>query len=417
MVNGDLRSSVLDHIYTNIKHYTKEIIDSNISDHMAISINIFTPNNPEMKSSKLILRDWSRYSREKYSDELNFSMNRFTPMSIDEHEDFLSLDLMIALNKIAPEKKTMTSKTGIDYSPKVKSLKKKKSNMLKKVRRNDDFGLMKEARALDKQIQKTMTNEGINKIRNVLRTGSQKDFWKSVNLAQNKPTNCLPQTVSNEGTNANSNIEKAQLFMDFFLSKTNIQRNIGNAYDGKTLLNPVADPIFTEERLDRAIKEIKPKHSYGYNRIPMRALLDSYQKSKPIILSLFKKIEQSGEVPTKWKISRIIPIFKKGDRSQAQNYRPISNLCSIAKLMERIILLHMLDQAYQSNVDLTGPSQFGFKKNSNTATLSLLLQQKIAKCLERNELVGMASLDLTAAFDSNHLLNYTQLAYWKKAIC
>jgi hypothetical protein len=151
--------------------------------------------------------------------------------------------------------------------------------------------------------------------------------------------------------------------------------------------------------LDKAFQNTKSKPCYGYDRVPMRVLKDAYVILKPTLLGLFGKIEKEGKIPQKWKISRVVPLFKKGERTNATNYRPISNVCSLAKLMERMILLNLEEMAEESNVNLTGKNQFGFKKNTSTSTLALVLQEKIARFLDNNEEIGVASLDMSAAFD------------------
>ena len=52
---------------------------------------------------------------------------------------------------------------------------------------------------------------------------------------------------------------------------------------------------------------------------------------------LFKLCLSKCSIPSKWKIHRIIPIFKAGDKTSVQNYWPISFLCCVSKVLERLI--------------------------------------------------------------------------------
>lgn len=90
---------------------------------------------------------------------------------------------------------------------------------------------------------------------------------------------------------------------------------------------------------------------------------------------------------------------KKGDRSEFANYRPIANLCSIAKIFEKCVLRRMLDIAKDSQMDLTGEEQHGFKKNRSTVTAGLSLQHTISSILDEGLIAGGVSLDLSCAFD------------------
>ena len=114
---------------------------------------------------------------------------------------------------------------------------------------------------------------------------------------------------------------------------------------------------------------------------------------------MFSKIYHRNEIPTQWKIAKVNPIFKKGDKSEISNYRPISNLCCTSKIFEKLILKRIIDIQEQNKVDLTGHQQHGFKKNKNTSSAGLVLQSIIAKHVDCDKFVVMASLDLSAAFD------------------
>jgi hypothetical protein len=114
----------------------------------------------------------------------------------------------------------------------------------------------------------------------------------------------------------------------------------------------------------------------------------------------FQLIYETKQIPDQWKIAKVTPIPKKGSKNELANYRPISNLCSMSKIYEKLILKRVIELQEMFNVDFTGNQQHGFKKNKSTATAGLVLQSIIADHVDINELVGMASLDLSAAFDT-----------------
>ena len=60
--------------------------------------------------------------------------------------------------------------------------------------------------------------------------------------------------------------------------------------------------------------------------------------SLPSLTVLFNKIYSTGLLPDQWKVSKIVPIFKKGNKDEIENYRPIANLCSMSKVFEKLIL-------------------------------------------------------------------------------
>ena len=98
-------------------------------------------------------------------------------------------------------------------------------------------------------------------------------------------------------------------------------------------------------------------------------------------------------------MARTIPIHKKGPKKDIENYRPIANLCSASKIFEKLILRRINEIAEENKVDITNTRQHGYKKTKGTLTLGLELQSIIARALDENNHVLMASLDLSAAFD------------------
>ena len=148
------------------------------------------------------------------------------------------------------------------------------------------------------------------------------------------------------------------------------------------------------------VASLKVKNAEGYDRIPQRIIKDGINHLIAPLSMLFKLIYETKQIPDQWKIAKVTPIPKKGSKNELANYRPISNLCSMSKIYEKLILKRVIELQEMFNVDFTGNQQHGFKKNKSTATAGLVLQSIIADHVDINELVGMASLDLSAVFDT-----------------
>jgi hypothetical protein len=93
----------------------------------------------------------------------------------------------------------------------------------------------------------------------------------------------------------------------------------------------------TNKEVKNIVKSLKWKYSYGYDEIPQHIL----KISLPFILAPLtykcNKLFSLGVFPLRLKYSQISPIFKKGDRTDIANYRPISLLTSFSKIFERVI--------------------------------------------------------------------------------
>ena len=111
---------------------------------------------------------------------------------------------------------------------------------------------------------------------------------------------------------------------------------------------------------------------------------------------IFNLSIQQGVVPSKWKASNVVPVFKKGDKQDVSNYRPISLLPILSKVMERYIY----NKIYPVLKPLIHSSQHGFSSHRSTATQLTMIQNYIGKVMDDGGQVDCIYLDFSKAFDS-----------------
>ena len=90
----------------------------------------------------------------------------------------------------------------------------------------------------------------------------------------------------------------------------------------------------------------------------------------------------TGKFPTKWKIAKVIPLHKKGDKRELKNYRPVALLSVPGMVLERIVAIQVED--YFEKNKLLGTFQFGFRRHKNTTTELLTLFDKILGSLRNS---------------------------------
>ena len=113
---------------------------------------------------------------------------------------------------------------------------------------------------------------------------------------------------------------------------------------------------------------------------------------------LTNQVINTSIFPTKLKLAKVIPLYKKGDISSIENYRPISLLSSFSKVIEKIIF-NQLFVFFQSN-NLFFNSQYGFRKNHSTEFAALELIDIIKKELDAKHDPFAVFLDMSKAFDT-----------------
>ena len=106
----------------------------------------------------------------------------------------------------------------------------------------------------------------------------------------------------------------------------------------------------------------------------------------------------SGKVPSQFKIAKVIPIFKSGDKSQMDNYRPISLLSSFSKIMEKVMAVRLLDFLDSNNI--LSKWQFGFRAGHSTTHPMVHFLNKISDSLNKKKHTLSIFCDLKKAFDT-----------------
>ena len=117
-----------------------------------------------------------------------------------------------------------------------------------------------------------------------------------------------------------------------------------------------------------------------------------------IFTNLINKSLVTSIYPSELKIAKVIPVFKKGNKHLIENYRPISILCSLNKLYERVLYSQMFK--FLSENKLLSDQQYGFvtKKSTEGAFLSLI--SKVTESINEGKICVVIFLDYAKAFDS-----------------
>ena len=107
---------------------------------------------------------------------------------------------------------------------------------------------------------------------------------------------------------------------------------------------------------------------------------------------------QKGIFPHKLKLAKVIPIFKSGDETLFNNYRPISILPSLSTIFERVIFNQIHD--YFTTHNLYYSNQYGFRKDHSTELAALEIIDRITQHLDKGATPINIYLDLSKAFDT-----------------
>ena len=161
---------------------------------------------------------------------------------------------------------------------------------------------------------------------------------------------------------------------------------------------PVVKPLsFGLGEILIAIGHMSKNKAPGPDRIPADLFVSFPNIWAPILLGVFNAAAQV-EIPISWKISVIVPIFKKGDRGAPHCYRPISLIDTVTKVIGRILLTRL--RSWAEEWGGISRFQYGFRPGLGTVDQCLNLNLIINKyTLDKEGSLHLAFMDLSSAFD------------------
>ena len=237
-------------------------------------------------------------------------------------------------------------------------------------------------------------------------TGNTKETWKILQtlIKSKRKTDDAPAQISGKtGDVITDDVNIAEQFNSFFTEiGKDLRKNIPtSSLDPLQLITNIdvdMDLELTNEaELVKIIKGLNDVGA-GADNISSKIFKLSYEVILKPILHLFNTCLESATFPSSLKVAVIKPIFKSGDSLLVNNYRPISILPFMSKILEKLIH-HRLMKHLDLN-QIIHENQFGFQKNKSTYMPILLLQDTITKAFEEGEFVLGLYLDLRKAFDT-----------------
>jgi hypothetical protein len=194
-------------------------------------------------------------------------------------------------------------------------------------------------------------------------------------------------------------------FSTFFIDK--IEKIMMNFKDvGHMTQNQVSSPKVLEAFHPATSDEIRelilksPNKSCSLDPLPTHLLKDCLDELLPAITTIINASLSSATVPDSFKKAAVTPLLKKAtlDQEVLGNYRPVSNLSFISKILEKVVSCRL--HAHKSAEGLYEPFQSAYRAGHSTETAVLRVQNDILESIDDGKCVFLVLLDLSAAFDT-----------------
>lgn len=153
------------------------------------------------------------------------------------------------------------------------------------------------------------------------------------------------------------------------------------------------------EQIIKAMSSIK-SNAKGIDNIPVIFLSYCLPVTVNVIEHIFNFCLQNSVFPTIWKQANVVPIPKHSQPTECKDYRPVSLLCILSKILEKLVHEQVVE--YINMIDAVPKLQSGFRKGHSTVTALLKVTNDIKKAMDDGKITILALLDLSKAFDCVH---------------
>ena len=241
-----------------------------------------------------------------------------------------------------------------------------------------------------------------------------KSTWQLINsLIKRKSSNNIIDELIIDGVSITNTKKICDQFNNFFA-------NVGTT-EAKNIPTNDTDPMSfmrglppesmylhptDEDEIKKEAKKLNKKRSSGWDDIPSFLLLQCIEEIAPILAHCINDSFSTGNFAQCLKLALVIPLHKKKEKTNPTNYRPVSLLVAISKIIEKIIFKRIYN--YMKN-KLTN-EQFGFRPKHCTSDLMIYLMEKINEIINQDKFSMVLFFDLAKAFDTlDHTILFRKL--------
>ena len=168
--------------------------------------------------------------------------------------------------------------------------------------------------------------------------------------------------------------------------------------DGTWNTTPKMPPInITEEGVRKILSQLNPHKAPGPGRISPLDLKELADVIAPVITRLFRDSLSQAKTPDTWREAHVTPVYKKGEKYKAINYRPVSLTCILCKQMEHISASTIMTHLNSST--LLYDKQHGFLSERSCEMQLLEFTDDVLKTLRDSKQCDIIIMDFSKAFD------------------
>ena len=231
-------------------------------------------------------------------------------------------------------------------------------------------------------------------------------LWGTVKRFMNWKSKGSPSQISKDNVLVTKAKQIAEIMNEFFVDKiqnlkskfVDASPNYNHCYKAMAGKNCRLSMNYVSMRkILRILKNLKTSKSLGVDELDSYSLkiaadIIAHPVHHIVTLSIMQR-----KFPSAFKFAKVIPLYKKHSKLDKKNYRPVSILSPLSKVLERVLYEQIYE--YFSKNSIFHPNLMGFRKNRSTLTAALQMYDRWVSGARQGKINGVILLDLSAAFD------------------
>ena len=228
-------------------------------------------------------------------------------------------------------------------------------------------------------------------------TSGNKNWWNLVKkLIGNQANRSIPP-LECDGNLIFDDTKKSELLNDFFCKQTNLDEQTAPPELTDIQTDGLEQILITENEVEDILKTLDVSKATGPDMINPRLLKEAASILKYPLCKLFNLSLSTHTFPSDWKLANVTPVFKKDCPSDVKNYRPISLISVVGKVLERCVYKHIHN--YLLDYKIITPHQSGFTPGDSAINQLLDITNDFGKALDEGKEVRVIFCDISKAFD------------------
>lgn len=397
------QGNILDLVLASNPERLQHLMISNItshlckSDHFLIEFELISNCHPRRKAC------WKQEFRYAYGDYVNmdcYLLNQCLLSSCDNIEltwSCLKDKIFKACELFIPRAKYSTHKLPKWFNSGIRHLLNRIHTLKRKLKKSSNATRLANLCSLELKLQELMSNAKENYKSQLLTSFSHSPKVLYHHLRLLHKLSEIPQCLIYNSTFILDPTDKVEAFNNFFNSTFTLSDfELPPIDQMPTPTNQLSHITIDECDVFQALSNLSPSKAQGCDNISPFVLKFCATSLASPVQNLFTLCLSQCFLPQEWKTHKIRPIPKKGDRTSVSNYRPISLLCNLSKVLETIVYTKVISFIYPQ----LNKCQFGFLENRSCLSQLLSSFSHIYNAIDKKNACDVIYLDFKKAFDS-----------------